>query len=127
MSLTFGKDNCVVKLRNDQGNHQVICGLNRWAESDSSLSAKPIKLVPTPIPGETKTRIAGTGTWQDANTFLMTWRFIETAHYDTVTCRFGADSVEVEFASSISTINKAKDSRPVLHGKLQSGAVSQKG
>ncbi|HEX9957918.1 MAG TPA: serine hydrolase, partial [Fibrella sp.] len=47
MSLTFGKDNCVVRLRNDQGNHQVTCGLNRWAESDSTLSAKPIKLVPT--------------------------------------------------------------------------------
>lgn len=121
LSLTFGTGNCVVKFSDDQGTHQLTCGINRWAESDSTLSTKPIKLVPTPIPGETKTRIAGTGTWQDANTFLMTWRFIETAHYETVTCRFGADTVAVEFESSIAKINKTKDARPTLQGKLQMG------
>lgn len=127
MSLAFGAGNCVVKFSDDQGTHQLTCGINRWAESESTLSTKPIKLVPTPIPGETKTRIAGTGTWQDANTFLMTWRFIETAHYETVTCRFGADSVAVAFESSIAKINKTKDARPILEGKLQAGPLSQKG
>ncbi len=127
MSLTFGNGNCVVKLTDDKGNHQLTCGLNRWAESESTLSTKPIKLVPTPIPGETKTRIAATGTWPDPNTFLMTWRFIETAHYETVTCRFNEDRVAVAFESSISTINKTKDPRPVLAGKLQTGPMSQKG
>lgn len=127
MSLTFGKEGCVVKIQDDQGSHQLTCGINHWAESESTLSTKPIKLVPTPIPGETKTLIAATGTWPDANTFLMTWRFIETAHYETVTCRFGADSVAVELESSISKINKTKDTRPVLQGKLQAGPLSQKG
>ncbi|ARK12474.1 serine hydrolase [Fibrella sp. ES10-3-2-2] len=127
MSLTFANGNCLVKFNDGQGKHQLTCGLNKWAESESTLSTAPIKLVPTPIPGETKTRIAGTGTWTDANTFLMTWRFIETAHYETVTCRFKADTVAVEFESSISKINKTKDSRPVLQGKMQTGAVSQRG
>ncbi|MBO0947714.1 serine hydrolase domain-containing protein [Fibrella forsythiae] len=127
MTLTFGNDKCQVKFSDDQGNHQLTCGINRWAESESTLSTKPIKLVPTPIPGERKTLIAGTATWQDANTLLMTWRFIETAHYETVTCRFGADAVTVEFESSIAKINKTKDARPVLQGKLQAGALSHKG
>ncbi|MEZ0483897.1 serine hydrolase domain-containing protein [Fibrella aquatica] len=118
MSLTFGGDKCVVKLRDENGAHELICGINRWAESVSTLSAKPIKLVATPVPGERKTRIAATGTWQDENTFLMTWRFIETAHYDSVTCRFSPTGMTVDFESSIAHLNKTKDARPTLQGTI---------
>ncbi|GAB3641615.1 serine hydrolase domain-containing protein [Spirosoma arcticum] len=126
-SLTFGKDGCIFKLRDDRGDHQITCGLNRWVEGDTTFSALPLKLTQTPIPGETKTRVAGSGTWQDANTFVMTWRFIETAHYDTVTCRFGDDSMAVAFEGSRAKINKTKDVRPVLEGKLQAETVGAKG
>jgi CubicO group peptidase (beta-lactamase class C family) len=118
-SLTFGKDTCTVALHDDRGDHRVTCGLNRWAESETTLPVTPMKLVATLVPGETRTRVAGSGTWPDPNTFLMTWRFIETAHYETVTCRFGADnSIAIEFASSLSILNKTKDVRPVLQGKV---------
>ena len=126
-SLTFGKDGCIFKLRDDRGDHQVTCGINRWVEGDTTFSTLPLKLVNTPVPGETNTRVVGSGTWSDANTFVMTWRFIETAHHETVTCRFGADSLAVEFASSLSKINKTKDPRPVLEGKLQGNEVGVKG
>ena len=126
-SLTLGKDGCIFKLRDDRGDHQVTCGINRWVEGDTTFSTQPLKLVNTPVPGETKTRVAGSGTWSDANTFVMTWRFIETAHYDTVTCRFGDDSMTVNFESSRARINKAKDPRPALEGKLRSEAVGVKG
>ena len=126
-SLTFGKDGCIFKLRDDRGDHQVTCGINRWIEGETTFSTQPLKLVNTPVPGETKTRVAGSGTWSDANTFVMIWRFIETAHYETVTCRFDADSLAVEFANSLSKINKTKDSRPVLEGKLQGNEVGVKG
>ncbi len=127
VSLTFGKDGCIFKLRDDGGSHQVTCGINRWVEGNTTFSTLPLKLVNTPVPGETSTRVAGSGTWQDANTFVMTWRFIETAHYDTVTCRFDADTVTVDFARSLSKINKTKDPRPVLAGKLQTASVTQRG
>ncbi len=71
--------------------------------------------------------LPGSGTWQDANTSVMTWRFIETAHYDTVTCRFGDDSMAVNFEGSRAKINKTKDPRPALDGKLQAEAVGVKG
>ncbi|HLL93655.1 MAG TPA: serine hydrolase [Spirosoma sp.] len=126
-SLTFGKDGCIFKLHDDQGDHQVTCGLNRWVEGDTTFSTLPLKLVQTPVPGETKTRVAGSGTWSDANTFMMTWRFIETAHYETVTCRFGADTIAVAFESSLSKLTKTNDKRPVLEGKLQREVVGVKG
>lgn len=127
LSLTFGKDGCLVDLRDNWGAHQVLCGINRWAERESTFPTTPLKLVPTLTPGENQTLVAATGTWPDANTFLMTWRFIETAHYETVTCRFSGETVAVEFENSLSKINKTKDKRPVLQGKLQAGVASVKG
>jgi CubicO group peptidase (beta-lactamase class C family) len=123
--LTFGKDGCIFKLQDDKGDHQVTCGINRWVDGETTFPTMPLKLVATPVPGETKTKVAGSGTWSDPNTFVMTWRFIETAHYDTITCRYGTDDVEISFQSSLSKLTGAKDQRPTLHGKLQ--AVSQKG
>ncbi|QJW88526.1 serine hydrolase [Spirosoma taeanense] len=124
-SLTFGKDGCIFKLQDDRGDHQVTCGINRWVEGSTTFSTIPLKLVSTPVPGETSSKVAGSGGWQDPNTFVMTWRFIETAHYDTVTCRYNADGVEVSFENSIAKLNGTKDSRPKLMGKLQS-SVSQR-
>jgi CubicO group peptidase (beta-lactamase class C family) len=119
-SVVFEKNDCVFTLQDQQGKHQVRCGINQWAESKTTVSVMPMKLVMTPVPGETQTRVAGTGTWIDATTFMMTWRFIETAHYETVTCQFGADNtVTLTFKSSLSIINKTQDPRPVLQGKLQ--------
>ena len=121
ISLTFGSDNCVFSLRDNTGTHRVTCGLNRWATGDTTFSTIPLKLVATPVPGETKTRVAGSGTWPDANTFVMTWRFIETAHYETVTCRLDGDTMTVTFENSIAKINKTKDLRPALVGSLRAG------
>jgi CubicO group peptidase (beta-lactamase class C family) len=117
VSLTFGKDGCIFKLQDDKGDHQVLCGINHWAESATTFPTLPLKLTNLPTPGETSTRVAGSGGWKDANTFMMTWRFIETAHYDTVTCRFSPGGVQVEFQSSMSILNKIKDKRPMLEGK----------
>ncbi|GAB3725486.1 serine hydrolase domain-containing protein [Spirosoma lituiforme] len=117
VSLTFGKDGCIFKLRDDQGDHQVLCGVGRFRDGTTTFSIAPLLLTPTVVPGGPVRKVAGSGSWQDANTFVMIWRFIETAHYDTVTCRFGKDGVQVDWQSSLSVINKTKDKRPVLAGK----------
>ena len=116
-SLSFGKDGCIFKLTDKQGDHQVNCGLNRWVDATTTFPIAPMTLTPTVVPGGDTRKVAATGTWQDPNTFVMTWRFIETAHYETVTCRFGADTLQVEFQKSLTKINGSKDTRPVLEGK----------
>jgi hypothetical protein len=66
-------------------------------------------------------KVAARGTWQDDNTWVMTWRYYETPHHDTVTCRFDGNNVKVEFLNSISEISSShKDSRPILSGRVQS-------
>lgn len=118
ITLNFGKDGCVFKLQDDQGAYQITCGINRWVEGTTTFPVAPLTLTPTVVPGGDVRKVAASGTWQDLNTFLMTWRFIETAHYETVTCRFGPDSVQVEFEKSLTKINGTKDPRPVLAGRM---------
>ncbi|GAB4018342.1 serine hydrolase domain-containing protein [Spirosoma koreense] len=118
VSLTFGKDGSIFKLQDDKGSHQVLCGGSRWVDSTTTFAVAPLMLTPTPVPGDQTRKVAASGSWQDPNTFVMLWRFIETAHYDMVTCRFGSDGVQVEFQSSLSILGKTKDKRPVLEGKV---------
>ena len=119
VSLNFGKDGAIFTMQDDKGTHRINCGLGRWVEGDTDLSTIPLKLAPTPVPGETKTKFAASGTWTDDNTFMITLRFIETAHYETITCQFDKDSLTVEFKKSLAILNPSvKDDRPKLQGRL---------
>jgi hypothetical protein len=96
-----------------------LCGLGEWRESTTGLSPLPLKLVPTNVPNEKTTTLYATGAWLDDQTFSMIWRFIETAHYERVTCTFQGDSVQVEFKKSLAILNPdTKDTRPILQGQL---------
>ncbi|GAB3321821.1 hypothetical protein GCM10027299_16840 [Larkinella ripae] len=124
VSLAFQNGSGVCTLQDDKGEHRVVCGLGSWKEGDTDLSTVPLKLVPTSVPKETKTKIAASGAWSDENTFTMTWRFIETAHYENVVCRFSGDDLQLEFQKSLAVLTNSKDNRPALNGKLVA-AVSQ--
>jgi CubicO group peptidase (beta-lactamase class C family) len=120
ISLTFKENGCDFKMKDAQGEHVVSCGLNKWKQGITDINVIPLKLTGTPIPGETKTKIAASGAWTDDDTFEMTWRFIESAHYEVVKCRFDEGGLETEFQRSLAIIGKTKDARPVLKGKLVS-------
>ncbi len=47
----------------------------------------------------------------------MTWRYIETPQYDTVTCIFAQEKVRLSFAASL---GRNKTERPNLEGVLVS-------
>jgi CubicO group peptidase (beta-lactamase class C family) len=118
VSLSFSKDSCTFKIQDEQGDHSVVSGIGSWKEGVTDISVMPLKLVLTPVPGEKISKIAASGTWVDEKTFEMTWRFIETAHYETVRCQFDAGNIEVEFKRSLAILSKTKDPRPVLAGKV---------
>ena len=118
VSFEFAKGWCLFRMYDDKGEHLIVNGLSNWKVGLTDLSVMPLKLVLTPVPDEKLTKVAGNGAWTDENTFEMTWRFIETAHYETVTCKFEGDNVQVEFKRSLAILAKTKDSRPVLSGKI---------
>ncbi|NYH77682.1 CubicO group peptidase (beta-lactamase class C family) [Actinopolyspora biskrensis] len=123
ITLDITRDRCTVEIVDARGSHSVVCGLGRWIESTSTLSASSVLL-----PGSTvaklyrappETRVAASAAWPSADTLRMVWRFVETPHADTVTLGFGEDSVEVEFESSVSRRGQGTDNRPVLAGSRQ--------
>lgn len=120
ISLTFKGHYCDFSIKDDKGEHLVSCGINQWKHGITDISTLPLKLTQTLIPGETKTKIAASGSWTDDNTFEMIWRFIETAHYEIVRCRFDKGDLETEFVRSLAILGNTKDTRPVLKGKLVS-------
>lgn len=119
VAFRFGKGDCVFTLTDAQGSYPVACGLEKWVEGETTMPGTPPKL--TVQKGTIRSKIAASGTWKDDRTFEMTWRFIETPHHDTVTCRFEEDRLKLEFMNSITRLSSSrKEPRPVLEGKLVS-------
>jgi hypothetical protein len=103
VSFHFKSDHCAFAAKDAGGEHPVSCGLGKWAEGQTDMPGMPPKIT---VGDLRPCKIAACGAWRDDNTFVMTWRFYETPHSDTVTCRFDGDKVRVEFLSSIAQKSK---------------------
>ncbi|MDQ6904892.1 MAG: beta-lactamase family protein [Bacteroidota bacterium] len=62
--------------------------------------------------------VAGSYTWLDEKTLLLTWRFIETVHGDQLTCIFDGGKVTVKFLFSVNRLQNKPDDRADLKGKI---------
>ena len=118
LSFDFSGGSCVFKLKDGQGEHALTCGLEKWVDGRTSMPGTPPHLTVGDLGPISK--VAASGTWRDENTFEMTWRFYETPHHDTVTCRFDGDKVRVEFMNSITRISPShEEKRPALEGRIK--------
>jgi CubicO group peptidase (beta-lactamase class C family) len=117
LKLTFTDEGCTFALF-DTAEHSIVCGAQKWALGETDMPGTPPGLGlgktknPTPM-----SKVAASGTWTDAGTYEMTWRFRETPHHDVVTCKFDADKVAVTFLSSVVKLSPARVvKRPELVG-----------
>jgi CubicO group peptidase (beta-lactamase class C family) len=118
VAFRFGSKDCAFTLADDQGSYPIICGLETWVQGETTMPGTPPKL--TVQKGKIQSKVAASGTWTDDHTFEMTWRFNETPHHDTVTCRFDGDQVKIEFQNSITRLSPGhKETRTPLQGKLE--------
>lgn len=115
-SFRFGPKTGEVSLRDATGERTVTAGLGQWTGGKTRFSTGPLKIRPVFENDPAPNPVAASGVWADPNTFVMTWRFVETAHYDTLTCRFDGPAVQLSFRSSLSLLSNAPDKRPVLTG-----------
>jgi hypothetical protein len=100
--------------------HRITCGQGVWQLGEASMPGTPPRLISGGKSREdVVSKVAASATWTDDKTLLMTWRYYETPHRDSVTCRFEDDRVTLSFLNSITAMNpKAKDARLPLTGKL---------
>jgi len=100
------------------GGHAIACGLGSWHRGEGVFPGSPPRLISGGKPKDpVPSKIAASAVWTDEQTLVMTWRYYETPHRDTLTCRFEGDQLTITFLDSISALNsKAKDSRAPLKG-----------
>ncbi len=100
--------------------HRIICGLSGWNRTAATFPGTPPRLISGGKPkSAVPSKIAASATWVDDNTLVMTWRYYETPHSDTLTCKFDGEQVTISFLNSITAMNpKAKDARVPLKGRI---------
>lgn len=119
VSWDFRHHACTFTLKDNKGQYPIACGLGKWVYGLTSMPGTPPKLTSGDLGPNSK--VAASGAWKDDNTFEMIWRFVETPHHDTVTCRFDGDKVKIEYLNSLAAMSAArKDKRPSLEGVQKS-------
>ena len=119
LSFKFEPKVCMVTLKDDFGTHRVHCGLDEWIVGDNARE-EPTSLLA--IRGRTSvpTKIAASATWTDERTLVLTWKYVENVHTDTITVTFSEDSksAKISFSNSVSTGRNQPDPRADLMCKL---------
>lgn len=116
IAMNFNTTACEFILNDDKGTQRITCGINKWIEQKNDKM-----LTPFPLSGrmDVPTAIAGSATWRDDRTLLMTWRLIESAHTNGATFTFEGQAVTIKFYSSISLNNpNAPDNRADIKGAM---------
>lgn len=115
VALAFHRNRCEFKMEDAKGEHLVRCGVGSWVTGETRISPAATHLATTRTFDGTP--IAASAAWSNNHTLTMRWQFTETAHYQTATCRFMGEELEVEFKRSAAHLNPgSKDDRPVLKG-----------
>jgi hypothetical protein len=105
----FTGDHCVFTMRDALGEHKIKNGLKDWAEGTTSMTGHKLH-------HEYQLddmRVVAGGRWLDANTFEMTWQYVESAFRDRVLCRFDGERMTLDRSVNV---NSAATSRPQLRG-----------
>ncbi len=117
VSFIFKEDECIFTLRED-GKPDIVIenGINHWIRKDnlkplahSLFSLRRIDF---------DSMVAASAGWQNENTLLLTWRYIETVHGDSVTFVFDGDKVTLKFLFSINRLQNKPDDRSDINGKM---------
>ncbi len=115
--LDFHARECVFALTRNSRTHTIRNGLGKWIEGVTEMPGTPPKLTAGDLG---PLRVAAAARWIDPVTLQLTWRFFETPHHDTVTCRFDGERVTIEYLGSLAAMSSdKKDPRPALTGKCQ--------
>ncbi len=119
-AFAFEDGACIFTAKAAAASHVITCGLEDWKRGTAAFPGTPPRLISGGKPKEQAvSKIAAHATWEDENTLVMTWRYYETPHRDTITCKFEGEQLTLGFLSSVAAMSgKTTDSRPVLKGRM---------
>jgi len=117
VAFNFAGDKCIFTLKEDGKPDIVITnGINHWIRKDnykpSAHSMFSLRRI------DFDSIVAASATWQDDKTLLLTWRYIETVHGDSVAFVFDDDKVTLKFLFSVNRLQGKPDDRADIMGKI---------
>jgi hypothetical protein len=117
VSFLFKDDKCLFTLKeHGKPNIGITGGMNYWIregnrkpEAHSLFSLRRIDF---------DSIVAASATWKDEHTLILTWRFIETVHGDSLICKFNEDQLRIQFLFSVDRLQNKPDDRADINGKI---------
>jgi CubicO group peptidase (beta-lactamase class C family) len=115
VTFNFTNDGCMFTLKEDgKAAINIMNGCNSWVRKGnlkpSAHSLFSLRRI------DFDSIVAAAYGWQDDHTLLMTWRFIETVHGDSLTCIFDDNKVTIRFLFSVNRLQGKPDDRAALTG-----------
>ncbi|MDB5145348.1 MAG: hypothetical protein JWQ66_4061 [Mucilaginibacter sp.] len=117
VTFSFTGDTCVFTLKED-GKPDILItnGINRWIRKGnlkpSAHSLFSLRRI------DFDSIVAASAGWQNDHTLLLTWRFIETVHGDSLTCVFDDDKITLKFLFSVNRLQNKPDDRSDITGRM---------
>jgi CubicO group peptidase (beta-lactamase class C family) len=102
-AVRFEDGACHVLVRDEQGEHDVICGRGAWKTDITTMG------MGAPM------RVAASSGWVDDHTLAVDLCMVETAHIVTFTCCFDGDSVSVDRRVNVSFAEETEAPPQVGH------------
>jgi CubicO group peptidase (beta-lactamase class C family) len=118
VSFGFAADKVIFTLMEDGKPDIVItCGINQWIikgnRKPSAHSLFSLRRIDFDSP------VAASAGWRDDHILVLTFRFLEAIHGDTLTCKFDQDRLRIQFLFSGAVMDKRPDDRPDITGTMQ--------
>ncbi len=125
LRFVFKKERCEFQMKSSLGAFSLRCGLGYWERGKTNMPGTPPDLFPIPYEELRDSKVMASAGWKDENTLVLYIQFYETAHHDTITCRFGGDGVEVTFLNSVSAMlpDFIKEKRAALKAQIAAAPV----
>jgi CubicO group peptidase (beta-lactamase class C family) len=113
----FAEDKCVFTLK-EEGKPDITItnGMNHWIR-EGNLKPSPHSLFSLRRI-DFDSIVAASATWQNENTLLLTWRYIETVPGDSLSCVFDNNTLTISFLFSVARLQKKPDDRADIKGQI---------
>jgi CubicO group peptidase (beta-lactamase class C family) len=117
VTFSFTGDTCIFTLKEDSKPDIIITnGANSWIRKGnlkpSAHSLFSLRRI------DFDSIVAASFGWQNDNTLLLTWRYIETVHGDSFTCVFDGDKITIKPLFSVNRLQGKADDRADIGGML---------
>lgn len=117
VSFRFMEDKCLFTLK-QEGIPDILinCGMNQWIiegnEKTKAHSLFSLRRI------DFDSKVAASAGWSDNHTLVLTFRFIETTHGDSLTYLFDEDKLTIKFLFSLARLQKKPDDRADIMGRF---------